>query len=82
MPSFTFSSTANAFVLRGAVPVFVDVRRDNLNIDESLVEWAITERTKAICVVHYAGTACEMDTIMAIARKHNLLVVEDAAQSE
>eukprot|EP01034_Spumella_vulgaris_P022017 gene22014-28110_t len=81
MPSFTFSSTANAFVLRGAVPVFVDVRADNLNIDETLIEWAITERTRAICVVHYAGSACEMDVIMAIAKKHNLLVVEDAAQS-
>lgn len=80
MPSFTFVSTANAFVLRGAVPVFVDVRRDTLNIDETLIEAAITTRTKAIVPVHYAGVACEMDTIMEIARKHRLLVIEDAAQ--
>ena len=80
MPSYTFVSTANAFVLRGAVPVFVDIRADTLNIDESLIEAAITPRTKAICVVHYAGVACEMDAIMAIAVRHGLLVVEDAAQ--
>lgn len=80
MPSFTFVSTANAFVLRGAVPVFVDIRPDTLNIDETLIEAAITPRTRAICVVHYAGVACEMDTIMAIAKKHGLIVVEDAAQ--
>lgn len=80
MPSFTFVSTANAFVLRGATPVFVDIRPDTLNIDEKLVEAAITPRTRAICVVHYAGVACEMDTIMDIAAKHGLKVVEDAAQ--
>lgn len=80
MPSFTFVSTANAFVLRGAVPVFVDIRSDTLNLDEALIEAAITPRTKAICVVHYAGIGCEMDTIMAIAAKHGLAVVEDAAQ--
>lgn len=80
MPSFTFVSTANAFVLRGAVPVFVDIRPDTLNIDETLIEAAITPRTKAICVVHYAGVGCAMDTIMAIAEKHGLAVVEDAAQ--
>ncbi len=81
MPSYTFVSTANAFVLRGAVPVFVDVRADTVNIDERLIEAAITPRTKAIAVVHYAGVACEMDAIMAIAAKHNLMVVEDAAQA-
>lgn len=80
MPSYTFVSTANAFVLRGAVPVFVDIREDTLNIDELRIEEAITPRTKAIVPVHYAGVACEMDTIMAIARKHGLKVVEDAAQ--
>jgi dTDP-4-amino-4,6-dideoxygalactose transaminase len=80
MPSFTFVSTANAFVLRGAVPVFVDIRADTLNIDEALIEAAITPRTKAICVVHYAGVACEMDPIMAIAARHGIRVVEDAAQ--
>lgn len=80
MPSFTFVSTANAFVLRGAVPVFVDIRPDTLNIDENLIEAAITPRTRAICVVHYAGVGCEMDAIMDIARRHNLYVVEDAAQ--
>ena len=80
MPSFTFVSTANAFVLRGGVPVFVDVRRDTLNIDESLVEAAITPQTKAIVVVHYAGVGCEMDAILAIAQRHGLLVIEDAAQ--
>jgi dTDP-4-amino-4,6-dideoxygalactose transaminase len=80
MPSYTFVSTASAFVRMGAKPVFVDIRRDTLNIDETLIEDAITERTKAICVVHYAGVSCEMDRIMAIARGHNLQVVEDAAQ--
>ena len=80
LPSFTFVSTANAFVLRGAVPVFVDIRPDTLNLDETLVEAAITPRTKAICVVHYAGVGCEMDAIMAIATKHGLAVIEDAAQ--
>ncbi|WP_240196556.1 dTDP-4-amino-4,6-dideoxygalactose transaminase [Stenotrophomonas lactitubi] len=81
MPSYTFVSTANAFALRGAVPVFVDIRADTLNLDERLVEAAITPRTKAICVVHYAGVACEMDTIMEIAARHGLVVVEDAAQA-
>lgn len=80
MPSYTFVSTASAFVRMGAKPVFVDIRPDTLNIDEALIEDAITQRTKAICVVHYAGVACEMDRIMAIARGHNLRVVEDAAQ--
>jgi dTDP-4-amino-4,6-dideoxygalactose transaminase len=80
MPSFTFVSTANAFVLRGGVPVFVDIRKDTLNIDEKLIEAAITPRTKAIVPVHYAGVACEMDSIMAIAIKYHLRVVEDAAQ--
>ena len=80
MPSYTFVSTANAFVLRGGVPVFVDIREDTLNIDERLIEAAITPRTKAIVPVHYAGVACEMDSIMDIARRHNLLVIEDAAQ--
>lgn len=80
MPSYTFVSTANAFVLRGAIPVFIDIREDTLNIDERLIEAAITPRTKAIVPVHYAGVACEMDSIMAIARKYNLMVVEDAAQ--
>ena len=80
MPSFTFVSTANAFVLRGGVPVFVDIRLDTLNIDESLIESAITPKTKAIVPVHYAGVPCEMDTIMDIAARHNLLVIEDAAQ--
>lgn len=80
MPSFTFVSTANAFVLRGGVPVFVDIREDTLNLDERLIEAAITPRTRAIVPVHYAGVACEMDTIMAIARQHGLKVVEDAAQ--
>ncbi len=79
MPSYTFVSTANAFVLRGAVPVFVDIRQDTLNMDETLVEAAITPRTKAIVPVHYAGVACEMDVIMDIARRHKLLVIEDAA---
>lgn len=80
MPSYTFVSTANAFVLRGAKPVFVDIRPDTLNMDEMLVEQAITERTRAIAPVHYAGTACEMDTINAIAKRYKLRVVEDAAQ--
>jgi dTDP-4-amino-4,6-dideoxygalactose transaminase len=80
MPSYTFVSTANAFVQRGAVPVFIDIRSDTLNINESLIECAITPRTRAIVPVHYAGIACEMDTIMAIAQRHNLLVIEDAAQ--
>lgn len=80
MPSYTFVSTANAFVLRGAVPVFVDIRPDTMNIDEKLIENAVTEKTKAIVPVHYAGVACEMDTIMAIAEKYNLAVIEDAAQ--
>jgi dTDP-4-amino-4,6-dideoxygalactose transaminase len=80
MPSYTFVSTANAFVMRGAVPVFVDIRPDTLNIDETKIEAAITARTKVILPVHYAGVACEMDTIMAIAQRHKLLVVEDAAQ--
>ncbi len=80
MPSYTFVSTANAFVLRGATAVFVDIRPDTMNIDEKLIESAVTERTKAIAPVHYAGVACEMDTIMAIAEKHKLFVIEDAAQ--
>ncbi len=80
MPSYTFISTANAFVLRGAVPVFVDIRSDTLNIDESKIEAAITAKTKAIVVVHYAGVSCEMDTIMALAKQHRVLVIEDAAQ--
>lgn len=80
MPSFTFVSTANAFVLRGATPVFVDIRPDTLNLDESRIEAAITLRTKAICVVHYAGVACEMDGILAIAARYGLKVIEDAAQ--
>jgi dTDP-4-amino-4,6-dideoxygalactose transaminase len=80
MPSYTFVSTANAFVLRGGIPVFVDIRGDTLNIDERLIEDAITPRTRAIVVVHYAGVACEMDAIMAIADRHKLLVIEDAAQ--
>lgn len=80
MPSFTFVSTADAFVLRGAKVVFVDIRPDTMNIDEKLIEEAITEKTKVIVPVHYAGVACEMDTIMDIAKRHNLIVVEDAAQ--
>jgi dTDP-4-amino-4,6-dideoxygalactose transaminase len=80
MPSYTFVSTANAFVLRGAVPVFVDIRPDTLNIDETKIEAAITQKTKVIVPVHYAGVGCEMDTIMAIARRYNLVVIEDAAQ--
>lgn len=81
LPSYTFVSTANAFALRGATPVFVDVREDTLNLDERLVEAAVTPRTRAICVVHYAGVACEMDAILDIAARHGLLVVEDAAQA-
>ena len=81
MPSYTFVSTANAFVLRGGVPVFVDIREDTLNLDERLIEAAITPRTRAIVPVHYAGVGCEMDTILEIARRHHLLVVEDAAQA-
>lgn len=80
MPSYTFVSTADAFVLRGAKAVFVDIRPDTMNIDERLIEKAITERTKAIVPVHYAGVACEMDAIMDIARRHHLYVIEDAAQ--
>ncbi len=80
LPSYTFSSTANSFVLAGATLVFVDIRPDTMNIDEKKIEDAITDKTRVICVVHYAGVACEMDTIMEIARKHNLMVVEDAAQ--
>jgi dTDP-4-amino-4,6-dideoxygalactose transaminase len=79
-PSFTFVSTVNAFVLRGATIIFVDIRPDTLNINENLIEDAITDRTKAIVPVHYAGVSCEMDKIMEIARRHNLMVVEDAAQ--
>lgn len=81
MPSYTFVSTANAFVLRGAKIVFVDIRPDTLNIDEKLIEEAITEKTKAIVPVHYAGVGCEMDTICEIAKRHDLLVIEDAAQA-
>jgi dTDP-4-amino-4,6-dideoxygalactose transaminase len=80
MPSYTFVSTANAFVLRGAVPVFIDIRPDTLNLDERKIEAAITPRTRAIVPVHYAGVGCDMDTIMAIADRHGLLVIEDAAQ--
>ena len=80
MPSYTFVSTANAFVLRGGVPVFVDIRADTLNIDETLIEAAITPRTRAIVPVHYAGVACEMDTIGEVAQRHGLPIVEDAAQ--
>ena len=81
LPSYTFSSTANAFVLAGAKLVFVDIRPDTMNIDEKKIEAAITKNTKVICVVHYAGVACEMDLIMKIAKAHNLKVVEDAAQA-
>ena len=80
MPSFTFVSTADAFVLRGAIPVFVDIRPDTMNIDEKKIEAAITDETVGIVPVHYAGVACEMDTIMDIAKRHNLWVIEDAAQ--
>lgn len=81
LPSYTFSSTANAFVLAGAKLVFVDIRPDTMNIDENRIEPAITKKTKVICVVHYAGVSCEMDKIMAIAKKYKLKVVEDAAQA-
>ena len=80
MPAYTFVSTADAFVLRGAVPVFVDIRPDTMNLDEKLIEDAVTERTRAIVPVHYAGIACEMDAIMEIADRHGLVVIEDAAQ--
>ena len=80
MPSYTFVSTANAFVLRGATPVFVDIREDTLNIDETKVEAALSPRTRALVPVHYAGVGCEMDPIMTLASKHDLLVIEDAAQ--
>lgn len=80
MPSYTFVSTADAFVLRGAKPVFVDIRPDTMNIDETKIEAAITDRTRAIVPMHYAGVACEMDTIMDIANRHHLFVIEDAAQ--
>ena len=80
MPAYTFVSTADAFVLRGATPVFVDIRPDTMNLDEKLIEAAVTEKTKAIVPVHYAGVACEMDTIMDIATRHSLTVIEDAAQ--
>ena len=80
MPSYTFVSTADAFVLRGATAVFVDIRPDTMNIDEKLIESAITDKTRAIVPVHYAGVACEMDTIMDIAKRHHLMVIEDAAQ--
>ena len=80
MPSYTFVSTANAFVLRGGVPVFVDIRPDTLNLDESLVEAAVTSHTRAIVAVHYAGVGCQMDALLEIARRHELLVIEDAAQ--
>lgn len=80
MPSYTFVSTANAFVLRGAKVVFIDIRQDTMNIDENLIEAAITDKTRAIVPVHYAGVACEMDTIMAIAKRYSLYVIEDAAQ--
>lgn len=81
MPSFTFVSTADAFVLRGAKAIFVDIRPDTMNIDENQIEQAITKKTKAIVPVHYAGVSCEMDTIMDVATKHNLIVIEDAAQA-
>ena len=81
LPSYTFSSTANAFILAGAVPVFVDIRPDTMNIDEKKIEEAITKKTRVIVVVHYAGVSCEMDSIIDIAKRHDLLVVEDAAQA-
>ena len=81
MPSFTFVSTANAFVLRGGVPVFVDIRPDTLNLDERAIAAAVTPRTRAIVAVHYAGVPCEMDEIVALARRHNLAIIEDAAQA-
>jgi dTDP-4-amino-4,6-dideoxygalactose transaminase len=80
MPSYTFTSTANAIVLRGGVPVFVDIRADTLNLDETLIERSITTRTKALVPVHYAGVSCEMDPILELARQHGLMVIEDAAQ--
>lgn len=80
MPSYTFVSTADAFVLRGATPVFVDIRPDTMNIDENLIEAAVTDRTRAIVPVHYAGVSCEMDKIMELAEKYHLTVIEDAAQ--
>ena len=80
LPSFTFSSTATSIVLTGATPVFIDIRPDTMNIDETKIEEAITDKTKAIMAVHYAGVSCEMDTIMEIARRHGLKVIEDAAQ--
>ena len=80
MPSYTFVSTADAFVLRGAKIKFVDIRKDTMNIDEKLIENAVTEKTKAIVPVHYAGVGCEMDAIMEIAKRHHLFVIEDAAQ--
>lgn len=80
MPSYTFVSTANAFVLRGAVPVFIDIRPDTLNLDETLVESAITKRTRAIVAVHYAGVSCEMDVLKEISKRHELVLIEDAAQ--
>lgn len=80
MPAYTFVSTADGFVLRGATPVFVDIRPDTMNIDENKIEAAITEKTKAIVPVHYAGVSCEMDKIMELAKKYNLMVIEDAAQ--
>lgn len=79
VPSFTFVSTVNAFVLRGAKPIFIDIKKDTLNIDETLIEGLITTNTKAIVIVHYAGVSCEMDTIMKIAGKYNIPVVEDNA---
>ncbi len=81
MQSFTFVSTASVFALRGAAPVFVDIRTDTLNIDENLIEAAITPRTKAIVPVHYAGKACAMDKIMGLAERYNLMVIEEAAQA-
>ena len=81
MPSYTFVSTANAFVLRGGRPVFIDIRKDNLNIDEKLIEKSITKKTKAIVVVHYAGVPCNMDKILRIGKKYNLFIIEDAAQA-
>ena len=80
MPSYTFVSTANAFVLRGGKPVFCDIRKDNLNMDETIIEELVTEKTKAIVPVHYAGVSCDMDKIMRIAKKNDLMVIEDAAQ--
>src|SRR5688500_16169091 len=80
MPSYTFVSTANAFALRGGIPVFVDIRPDTFNIDETLIEAAITPKTRAVVAVHYAGVGCEMDAIMSIAEQYGLLVIEDAAQ--